>query len=74
MSDYSEIFNSQVFLSQPPDPNADKIVSKGYNFVAALEKLKGKESFELWLGDECSAASKRLRKVNIAAFFRSSHN
>jgi hypothetical protein len=53
-------FNSQIFLSQPPDPFASPVPSKVYNFedfMTALKKLQlVGEDFQFWLGDDCRHA------------------
>jgi hypothetical protein len=65
-------FNSNVFLSQPPDPNASKVPSSVYkfeDFMTALKKLQSAgEGFQFWLGDDCSNESLKAALVNMAAF------
>ncbi len=69
--EFGAIFNSQVFLSQDPDPNNPPSPSKVYkfeDFMKALEVLKEKEIFRMWLGDGCDVDAKKRALVNIAAF------
>ena len=69
--EFGDIFNSQVFLSQDPDPNNPPSPSKVYKFedlMKALDVLKGKENFRMWLGDGCDVDAKKRALVNIAAF------
>ena len=51
----SSNFNSNVFLSQPPDPNAALVPSSVYKFedlMSALKKLQNSgEQFQMWLGE-----------------------
>lgn len=65
-------FNSDIFLSQPPDPNAALVPSSVYkfeDFMAALKKLQNAgANFEFWLGDDCSIESQKAAFVNMAAF------
>jgi hypothetical protein len=65
-------FNSEIFLSQPPDPNAPLVPSSVYkfeDFMAALKKLQSAgEGFQFWLGDDCSIESQKASFVNMAAF------
>jgi len=65
-------FNSEIFLSQPPDPTAALVPSSVYkfeDFMAALKKLQGAgANFEFWLGDDCSIESQKAAFVNMAAF------
>jgi hypothetical protein len=69
--EFGAIFNSQIFLSQAPDPRDPPFPSKVYkfeDFMKALEILKGKENFRMWLGDGCGVDAKKRALVNIAAF------
>ena len=65
-------FNSEIFLSQPPDPTADLVPSTVYkfqDFTAALEKLQtAGDEFAFWLGDDCSVDSQKAAFANMAAF------
>ncbi|KAL7558655.1 hypothetical protein ACA910_010031 [Epithemia clementina (nom. ined.)] len=65
-------FNSNIFLSQPPDPNASPVPSTVYkfeDFITALKKLRDAgEQFQFWLGDDCSVESEAIAMVSIAAF------
>jgi hypothetical protein len=53
-SSLSPSFNSNVFLSQPPDPSADLVPSSVYKFedlMSALNKLQNSgDQFKMWLG------------------------
>ena len=69
--EFGAAFNSQVFLSQDPDPAKPASPSKVYkfeDFMKALEKLKGKENFRMWLGGGCGVDAKKRALVNMAAF------
>jgi hypothetical protein len=69
--EFGAIFNSQIFLSQAPDPKNPPFPSKVYkfeDFMKALDTLKGKENFRMWLGDGCGVVAKKRALVNIAAF------
>lgn len=69
--EFGAAFNSQVFLSQDPDPTKPASPSKVYkfeDFMKALEKLKGKENFRMWLGGGCGVDAKKRALVNMAAF------
>jgi hypothetical protein len=65
-------FNSQIFLSQPPYPDAALVPSNVYkfeDFMTALKKLQlAGEDFQFWFGDDCSLDSKKAGLVNVAAF------
>ena len=65
-------FNSDLFLSQPPDPTADLVPSTVYkfqDFMAALTKIQGAgEEFAFWLGDDCTVDAQKGALANIAAF------
>jgi len=69
-SDLSSVFDTSVFLSQPPDENADPVPSTIYKFadlMSAVKKLEGTQ-FEFWLGDNCDEYSRKIALVNIATF------
>lgn len=65
-------FNTEVFLSQPPDlsqPLVPSTVYKFEDFAQALKKLdSAKTKFQFWLGDDCSLPAQKAAMVNIAAF------
>lgn len=65
-------FNSNIFLSQPPDladPPLPSTVYKFEDFMTALKKLQSAgEGFQFWLGDDCSTDSQKAAFVNMAAF------
>ena len=65
-------FNSQIFLSQPPELNASPVPSTVYkfeDFMTALKKLQqAGDNFKFWLGDDCTLESQKVAMVNMAAF------
>lgn len=66
-------FNSEIFLSQPPDPAAPLAPSTVYkfgDFMAALKKLSSSKDldFSFWFGNDCSVESRKVALVNMAAF------
>lgn len=71
-AELSGTFNSEIFLSQPPDPSQPPVPSSVYkfqDFMLALKNLQtAGEEFQFWFGDECNSASQKEALVNIAAF------